>query len=184
MSKVAVFFATGYEEIEALTVVDILRRADVETPMVSITQERCVTGSHSISVAMDAVLTDINFDELDMIVLPGGGLGTQNLEACEALMAQVDTFVAQGKPVAAICAAPSVLGDLGILKGKRAACYPGFEERLAGAEVVYEKVAVDSNVTTSRAMGTAVPFALALAQQLASPEKAEEIKKGILYGHA
>ena len=114
MSRVAVFFATGYEEIEALTVVDILRRADIETPMVSITEERTVTGSHAISVAMDAVLSEINFDEVDMIVLPGGGLGTQNLEACEALMAQVDAFVAQGRPVAAICAAPSILGHRGL----------------------------------------------------------------------
>lgn len=86
--------------------------------------------------------------------------------------------------MAAICAAPSVLGDLGVLKGKRAACYPGFEERLSGAETVYDKVAVDGNVTTSRGMGTAIPFALALTEQLASREKAEEIKKGIIYGHA
>ena len=127
MSRVAVFFATGYEEIEALTVVDILRRADIETPMVSITEERTVTGSHAISVAMDAVLSEINFDEVDMIVLPGGGLGTQNLEACEALMAQVDAFVAQGRPVAAICAAPSILGHRGFLKGRKACSYPSFE---------------------------------------------------------
>lgn len=121
------FFATGYEEIEALTVVDILRRADIETPMVSITEERTVTGSHAISVAMDAVLSEINFDEVDMIVLPGGGLGTQNLEACEALMAQVDAFVAQGRPVAAICAAPSILGHRGFLKGRKACSYPSLK---------------------------------------------------------
>ena len=184
MSRVCVFLADGFEEIEGLTVVDILRRAGVDTQTVSITEERMVTGSHKIPVQADVCLKDADFTGTQMLVLPGGMSGTVNLGACQELTELLVRFHEEGKKVAAICAAPSVLGDLGILKGKRAACYPGFEERLAGAEVVYEKVAVDSNVTTSRAMGTAVPFALALAEQLASPEKAEEIKKGILYGHA
>ena len=154
MSRVAVFFATGYEEIEALTVVDILRRADIETPMVSITEERTVTGSHAISVAMDAVLSEINFDEVDMIVLPGGGLGTQNLEACEALMAQVDAFVAQGRPVAAICAAPSILGHRGFLKGRKACSYPSFESHLEGAEVMHQPAEIGR--ASCRERGSAV----------------------------
>ena len=181
MSKVAVFFATGYEEIEALTVVDILRRADVETPMVSITQERCVTGSHSISVAMDAVLTDINFDELDMIVLPGGGLGTQNLESSEDSMAQVDAFVAQGKPVAAICAAPSILGHRGFLKGKRACSYPSFESHLEGAEVVQQPAVIDGNIVTGRGMGAAVPFALAVLEKLQGADAAQKMAAQIVF---
>ena len=161
MSKVYVFLADGFEEIEGLTVVDILRRAGVKTQMVSITEEKAV----------------------DLLVLPGGMPGTKHLGACEVLNKQLTTFCQEGKKVAAICAAPSVLGDLGLLKGKKAACYPGFEERLTGAEVIYEKVAVDGNITTSRGMGTAIPFALSLVAQLVSKEKAEELKKGIIYGH-
>lgn len=184
MSRVCVFLADGFEEIEGLTVVDILRRAGVDTQTVSITEERMVTGSHKIPVQADVCLKDADFTGAQMLVLPGGMPGTVNLGACRELTELLVRFHEEGKKVAAICAAPSVLGDLGILKGKRAACYPGFEDRLAGAEVVYEKVAVDSNVTTSRGMGTAIPFALALAEQLVSREKAEEIKKGIIYGHA
>ena len=117
-------------------------------------------------------------------MLPGGMPGTLNLGACGALTGLLVQFHKEGKKVAAICAAPGVLGDLGILKGKKAVCYPGFEERLHGANVAYDKVAVDGNVTTSRGMGTAIPFALALVEQLVSKEKAEELKKGIIYGHA
>ncbi len=181
MSRVAVFFATGYEEIEALTVVDILRRADVDTPMVSITKERGVTGSHGISVAMDAVLADINFEEVDMIVLPGGGLGTQNLEACEALMAQVDAFVEQGKPVAAICAAPSILGHRGFLKGRKACSYPSFESHLEGAEVMHQPAVIDGNIVTGRGMGAAVPFALAVLEKLQGADAARKMAEQIVY---
>lgn len=184
MSRACVFIAEGFEEIEGLTVVDILRRAGVDTQTVSITEERMVTGSHKIPVRADVCLKDADFTGTELLVLPGGMPGTLNLGACRELTELLVRFCEEGKKVAAICAAPSVLGDLGILKGKKAACYPGFEERLAGAEVVYDKVAVDGNVITSRGMGTAIPFALALTEQLVSREKAEEIKKGIIYGHA
>ena len=120
MSRTAIFFATGYEEIEALTVVDILRRAGEEITMVSVTDERSVTSSHGVEVTMDKVLSEVNFDETDVIVLPGGMPGTKNLEACAALMEQVDAFVQAGKTVAAVCAAPSILGHRGLLKGKKA----------------------------------------------------------------
>ena len=183
MSKVYVFLADGFEEIEGLTVVDILRRAGVKTQMVSITEEKAVTGSHQIMVQADLCIKDADFSCADLLVLPGGMPGTKHLGACEVLNKQLTTFCQEGKKVAAICAAPSVLGDLGLLKGKKAACYPGFEERLTGAEVIYEKVAVDGNITTSRGMGTAIPFALSLVAQLVSKEKAEELKKGIIYGH-
>lgn len=186
MSRVCVFLADGFEEIEGLTVVDILRRAGVETQMVSISESRTVTGSHKIPVQADVCIGEAEFSvsETELLVLPGGMPGTKHLGACEALTGLLVRFAQEGKKVAAICAAPSVLGDLGLLKGKKAACYPGFEDRLAGAEVVYEKVVVDGNVTTSRGMGTAIPFALALTEQLVSKEKADEIKKGIIYGHA
>ena len=184
MSRVCVFLADGFEEIEGLTVVDILRRAGVETQTVSISESRTVTGSHRIPVEADICMKDADFADTELLVLPGGMPGTTHLGACRPLTDLLVRFCGEGKKVAAICAAPSVLGDLGLLKGKKAACYPGFEDRLAGAEVVYDKVAVDGNVTTSRGMGTAISFALALTEQLVSEEKAKEIKEGILYGHA
>lgn len=181
MSKAAVFFGTGYEEIEALAVVDILRRAGVDTPMVSITGERSVTGSHDIKVEMDALMEEINFDELDLIVLPGGGQGTKNLEACEPLMAQVDAFVSQNKLVAAICAAPSILGHRGILKGKKACSYPTFESHLEGAEVMQQPAVIDGNIITGRGMGAAVPFGLAVLEKLQGKEAAQKMAETIVY---
>ena len=181
MSKAAVFFGTGYEEIEALAVVDILRRAGVETPMVSITGERSVTGSHNIKVEMDALLDEINFDELDLIVLPGGGEGTKNLEACEPLLKQVDKFAAQDKLVAAICAAPSILGHRGILKGKKACSYPTFESHLEGAEVMHQPAVIDGNIITGRGMGAAVPFGLAILEKLQGAEAAQKMAETIVY---
>lgn len=181
MGRAYVFLADGFEEIEGLTVVDILRRAGVDTVTVSITEDRMVTGSHRISVQSDICLKDMDASGAELLVLPGGMPGTKHLGACTALTELLVSSHEQGKKVAAICAAPSVLGDLGILRGKRAACYPGFEDRLAGASVVFDEVAVDGNVTTSRGMGTAIPFALALVEQLASKEKALELKNGIIY---
>lgn len=184
MSRVYVFLADGLEEIEGLTVVDILRRAGVETRTVSISGNRKVVGSHQIPIEADILIEEADFEEAELLVLPGGMPGTLHLGACKTLTDQLVKFAAEGKKVAAICAAPSVLGDLGILKGKKACCYPGFEPRLAGAEVVYEEVALDGNVTTSRGMGTAIPFALNLVAQLVSEEKAVELKKGIIYQYA
>ena len=183
MSRVCVFLADGFEEIEGLTVVDILRRAGVDTQMVSISDSRMVMGSHQIPIQADVCLKDADFSDTELLVLPGGMPGTLHLGACRELTELLLQFQKDGKKVAAICAAPSVLGDLGILNGKKACCYPGFESRLAGVEVSFEKVAVDGNVTTSRGMGTAIPFALALTAQLVSEEKAAELKKGIIYGH-
>ncbi len=181
MSKVAVFFGTGYEEIEALTVVDILRRADVETTMVSITDDRSVTGSHSISVAMDVLLSEVKFDDLDVLVLPGGMPGTKNLEACEALMRQVDAFMEQGRIVAAICAAPSILGHRGFLKGRKACSFPNFESHLEGAEVMDESAVIDGNIVTGRGMGAAVPFALAILEKLQGKEAADKMAENIMF---
>lgn len=181
MSKVCVFFATGFEEIEALTVVDILRREKMDVDMVSITEEKKVTGSHKITVEMDKTLDEVDFAQTDMIVLPGGMPGTKNLEACAPLMEQVDTFFAKGKYIAAICAAPSIFGHRGILKGKAACCYPGWESHLEGADVKMDAVAVDGHVITSRGMGTAVPFGLAIIEQLVGKEAAMQMKEGIVF---
>ena len=181
MSKTAIFFGTGYEEIEALTVVDILRRAGEEIEMVSITGERCVTSSHGVTVEMDRQLAEVDFNSLDVLVLPGGMPGTKNLEACEALMEQVDAFVKAGKLVAAICAAPSILGHRGHLQGKKACSSPGFEDQLAGAEVLKEPAVTDGNIITSRGMGAAIPFGLAILENLQGKEAAEAMAEKIVF---
>lgn len=181
MSKIAVFFAEGYEEIEALTVVDVCRRCEIEVDMVSVTGQLQVKGAHGIGVEMDKTCEQADFPGYDMLVLPGGMPGTVNLEAHKGLMHQVDAFHQAGKYVAAICAAPSILGHRGILKGKRACCYPDFEGHLEGAEVTAGPVEVDGHVITSRGMGTALPFALAIAEALCGGKQAQEMAKAIIW---
>lgn len=181
MSKVCVFFAEGYEEIEALTVVDILRRGNIDVDMVSVTGAKSVTGSHNITVEMDKLFEEVDFDKTDMIVLPGGGPGTKGLEATEALMKQVDAFYEKGKYIAAICAAPSIFGYRGILNGRKACSYPTFESHLEGADVSKEPVTVSDNVITSRGMGTALPFALKLLALFAGEEAAQQMKETIVF---
>ncbi len=181
MSKVCVFFGTGYEEIEALAVVDILRRQGIETEMVSVTGEKIVTGSHKIPVVMDSLIEDVDFEGTDMIVLPGGLGGTKELENCSQLMEQVDFFLAAGKAVSAICAAPAILGHRGHLKGKKAICYPGLEEQLIGAEVVYEAAVRDGNIITGRGMGCSIPFALLILEYLVDQKAADAMAEKIVY---
>ena len=184
MKKIAVFFGTGYEEIEALTVVDICRRCGLEVETVSVMEQQEVTGSHGISVRMDKMYGEADFSEYDMLVLPGGMPGTKHLEAHGGLMEQVDAFHAAGKYIAAICAAPSIFGHRGILKGRRACCYPGFESHLEGAQVTEGPVEISDHVVTSRGMGTAMDFALAIAGIFCGPEKAREMAGNIVYGKA
>ena len=181
MSKVCVFFGTGFEEIEALTVVDLLRREEIDTDMVSVMEDRTVTSSHGIPVVTDKLLQEVDFDAVDVIVLPGGMPGTKNLESCGLLMEQVDAFVAAGKLVCAICAAPSILGHRGHLKGKKAIAFPGFEEQLTGAEVVKEPAVVDGQIITGRGMGCAVEFGLAIVEKLKGQECRQALADKIVY---
>lgn len=183
MKKVCVFLADGFEEIEGLTVVDILRRAGLEAVTASVKDEISVTGSHNITVLADKTAAEVDFDGIDMLVLPGGMPGTKNLAASELVKEKILEFHQQGKWLAAICAAPSVFGDMGLLNEERAACYPGFEEHLKGAEVTEEKVVVSGHFITSRGMGTAILFALQIVEQLLDKEKADRIKASIIYGH-
>ena len=178
---IAVFFANGYEEIEALTVVDLTRRAGIETWMVSITDEKAVTGSHSITVSMDKTLAEVDFEQVDMIVLPGGMPGTLNLEACVPLMEKVKEFDKAGKYISAICAAPTVFGHLGLLNGKKACCYPSMEDGLVGAEVTYESTAMAEHILTSRGMGTAIDFGLQIIARFQGQDAAEDMAKKIVY---
>ena len=181
MKEVKVFLADGFEEIEGLTVVDILRRAGVDVTMVSINGTKTVTGAHKIVIGADAIYEETDFADADMLVLPGGMPGTKYLGAHAGLTALLREANEKGVGLAAICAAPSVFGDLGLLNGKTAVCYPGFEERLTGATIGTHTVETDGNITTSRGMGTAIDFALELTKRLCGEEKAVELGKGIIY---
>ena len=180
--QVCVFLADGFEEIEGLTVVDLLRRAGIEVTTVSITDSKTIHGAHGIDVLADKLFEEANFEEQDMFVLPGGMPGTLNLGAHEGVKVVLKKANAAGKYLAAICAAPSVLGKYGYLNGKKATSYPGFEAQLTGADYVYDAVAVDGNIITSRGMGTAIPFSLKLIEQLLDAETSVKIKEAIIYG--
>lgn len=181
MSKVLIFLAEGHEEIEALTVVDLLRRADIEIEMVSITGNKKVPGSHGITTVCDKFIENVNFERADMLVLPGGMPGTLNLELCEPLMDQIHGFNAVGKGLAAICAAPTVLGKAGLLKGKKATCYPGMEKDLIDAELSTDEVCHDGHIITSRGLGTAIPFALEIVKTFKGEDAANQLAKAIVY---
>jgi len=178
---VYVHLADGFEEIEAMTTVDLLRRAGIETETVSITGHLPVTGAHGIKVIADILFEDAVYSTCDFIVLPGGIPGATNLDAHEGLREKVLSFFNQGKGLAAICAAPLVLGHAGVLEGKKATCYPGFEKELKGAELMTDAVVSDQGVITSRSAGTAMPFALAIIEALKGKEAADEIAGSILY---
>ena len=174
-----VFLADGFEEIEALSVVDILRRCQIEVQTVSITENKQVTGSHGIPVLADIVLTDADTDQAQALILPGGLPGSDNLQACKPLENALKKAAKEGRIVAAICAAPKVLGVFELLSGKKATCYPGFEKELLGATPVTEKVVQDGNAITSRGAGTAADFAFALADALGG--NSDPVRKGMLF---
>lgn len=181
MKHVCIALATGFEEIEGLTVVDLLRRADIQVTTASIGTTKEVIGAHAISVIADALFGDVDLNTVDMLVLPGGMPGTLHLQKDEHICAALKNFIKNGKEIAAICAAPLILGNLGLLKDKKACCYPGFEDQLMEATIVYEPVAVDEQVITSRGMGTAIDFALALITRLKDNATAEAISSSIIY---
>ena len=180
MKKVIVFLADGFEEIEALASVDLLRRAGIDVTTASIMGRIDVTGAHDVVVKADVLAEDADYAAADMIVLPGGGVGTQNLAKCELVRKQCLAF-AKDKLVSAICAAPTVLAGLGLLEGKNATCYPGMEGGMHGAVMSGETVTLDGNITTGRAPGAAIPFALELIKRLAGEEKAASVKSDIVY---
>ena len=169
---VAVFIAPGLEEVEALATVDILFRAGIPTTMISVTPERTVTSSHNIVVTCDLTLAEANLADYDMLVLPGGIPGTPNLKAVEPLMAAVT-----------ICAAPSILADLGLLEGRQATSNPGFISVLAehGAQVSQAAVVADGPVITSRGMGTAIDFGLEIVRHYLGEEAVDDVKAKIVY---
>ena len=179
--KAYLFLAEGFEEVEGLTVVDILRRAGTDLKMVSVSGDRSVTGSHGITVMADLLFDGRELQDAAMYILPGGMPGTLHLREHEGLGQLLKDAKAKGKKIAAICAAPTVLGALGLLEGEDAACYPGNEEKLTGANVKFDEVVESGLVTTSRGVGTAIPFALALAAQLEGQETADRLAKAIVF---
>ena len=181
MKRVCVFLADGFEEIEGLTVVDLLRRAGIGVTTVSITGTYTIHGAHGIDVQADTLFEDMNYGNENMLVLPGGMPGTIHLGEHQGLKLLLEQFYGEEKYIAAICAAPSVFGKYGFLSGKKATAYPGFEKELEGAEYVEDAVVVSDFVITSRGMGTAIPFSLTLIEQLLGADKAQEIGKGIIY---
>ncbi|MBR0597504.1 DJ-1 family glyoxalase III [Sinanaerobacter chloroacetimidivorans] len=172
--------ANGFEEIEALTVVDVLRRAGIDVKTVSVSDDRQITGAHEISVLADILYENANYSNCEMIVLPGGMPGTKNLAAHAGLEARIKEFAEDGKWIAAICAAPMILGNLSLLKGKKATIFSGMEEHLIGAEFSKERVVVDGNFVTSRGAGTAMDFSLKLVELLKDEHTAATLRKAML----
>ena len=181
MAKTLIFLADGFEEIEALTVVDLLRRAGIDIAMVSIMGKKSVTGSHRITVEADELLDEADFDSADMLILPGGMPGTSNLFACDALKERIKEFFDNKKLLAAICAAPTVYGKMGLLEGVKACCYPGCETNLKGADVRTTEVTRDGNFITSRGMGTAIPFGLAIIEEFQGKDSADAMAEKIVF---
>lgn len=179
--KLYAFLADDFETVEALGVVDIMRRGGVEVCTVSISDKREVVTSHKIPVIADAIFDECSFDDGDVLFLPGGMPGTTRLDAHEGLSALIDRYYSEGKYIAAICAAPSILGHHGILKGRRATSFPGFEKELEGATVTGEGVTVDGKIITGRGMGKTIDFALTILEILTGKDNAEAIKSKIQY---
>ena len=181
MKKVSVMLADGFEEVEALTAVDLLRRAKIYVDTVSITDDFTVHGAHGINVQTEDLFDEVDFSETDMIVLPGGMPGTTNLKEHEGLKKVLLRFAEEEKYIGAICAAPTVLDEIGILQGKRATCYPGVESQIKDAILTRIPVMRDGNIITGQGVGTAIDFALKLVEVLAGEEKAKEIAEAIVY---
>ena len=180
MKKVYAFIADGLEEVEALMVIDLLRRAKIDVTMVSITDDLLVEGSHGIKMVTDATIDNINFDEGDCIFLPGGIPGTPNLEACEKLIEQIKKYNEEGKLLAAICAAPTIFSNLGLLKDKKATSYPSFEETMDCLEYG-GKVVRDGNFITGKGLGVAIEEGLEIIGYLLDENAADEVAKAIQF---
>ena len=180
MKKILIHLANGFEEIEAITLIDVLRRAGCEVVTVSVTGKLEVTGAHGITLLADKLFDESDYGQTDMIVLPGGQPGSDNLNRHEGLRKQITTFHQQGKLLAAICAAPLVLGSTGVLKGKKATCYPGVESQLTGATCTGNAVEVDGNIITGKGPGLALSFSLALVEKLIGKSKVEELRKAMI----
>ena len=174
------FLADGFEEIEALCPLDLLRRAGLEVKTVAVGDSDLVRGSHGIAVEADMKESELTDEAPGMIILPGGMPGTKNLENSATVIRAIENSISVGAYIAAICAAPSVLGKRGVLRGKEAICFPGFEEYLVGAKISDKRVVRDDKIITAAGMGVALDFGLELVSALCGKEKAEELRKAVL----
>ena len=183
MSKAVLFFADGTEECEALLVADLLRRARVEVIIASAMGRRALVSSHGIHLNADALAEDVDYSDVDMVILPGGIPGTPNLAENKTVTDTCVSFARAGRKVAAICAAPTALAAFGVLNGKKATVYPGMDADLtaAGASYTGLPLTIDGSIVTGEALGAAIPFALALARILAGADAANRVKSAIVY---
>ncbi len=186
MAKVYVFLAEGFEDVEALIPIDVLRRGGVDVTTVSISEFPLVESAHGVNIEADILFEQSDFKDADLLMLPGGMPGASNLMAHEGVRETVKAHFAAGKKVSAICAAPGVvLAPLGILYGKKATCYPGFDKALAenGATYTGDLVTVDGNVTTAEGPAAAFPYAYELLTQLADQQTSDQIAEGMRFKH-
>jgi 4-methyl-5(b-hydroxyethyl)-thiazole monophosphate biosynthesis len=181
MKRILIHLASGFEEIEAITPVDVIRRAGCEVITVSVTGKKEVTSARGVTLLADKLFEEADYSLADVILLPGGQPGSDNLNKHEGLKKHIKSFHEQGKLIAAICAAPLVLGSTGILKGKKATCYPGTEPRLTGATCTGNAVEVDGNIITGKGPGVALRFSLTLVEKLVDKAKADEVKKAMIF---
>ena len=184
-ATVAIMLADGFEEVEALAVADVLYRAGVRSDLISVTDARHVTGSHGIRVVADLMLEDVDLSTYTVLFLPGGMPGTLNLKATPAIQTEVLRRSDESQPIAAICAAPSILAELGVLDGRHATANPAFIKAIAsGGAIVHENpVVADEFIMTSRGAGTALELGLELVRQLLGDEAAEEVSRGVVLTH-
>ena len=180
MKKIAVHLAEGYEEIEAISIIDVLRRADFSVTIISISEKLEVEGSHGVKIIADKSFKEVDYELIDMIILPGGMPGAANLNEHLGLREQILNFNESKKMLAAICAAPLVFGNLGILKNKKATCYPGYENQLHGAIATGEDIEVSENIITGKGAGVAIDFALKIVEILKNKKFADELGKKMI----
>ncbi len=178
--KIAVFLAEGFEEIEAVAIIDVLRRGGIEIDIVSIEKDKYIKGSHDICIVADKCFGEIDKKSYDGIVLPGGMPGTTRLENYQPLKELIVDYNEQEKLIGAICAAPKILGNMGLLKNREAICFPGFEEELEGARISKESIAVSGHIITGKGAGKAIEFALAVLGKVKGEEVAKQLQKKLI----
>lgn len=180
MSRIAIFMAVGFEEIEAISTIDVLRRGGMEVELISVSGNEDVEGGHGISVKCSRLFYNVDYAEYDALVLPGGMPGTDNLNKHEGLIELLQKFVGEGKKVAAICAAPMILGQLGMLEGKEAICYPGLEEHLTGAHLSNQSVVRDGQLITAKGAGVAMAFGLEILKWFLPLDEVTTLKEKMI----
>lgn len=183
MAKVYEFLANGFEEIEALAPVDILRRGGIDVKTVSVSGEEIVESSHGIGIRADMLFDDARLDDADMLLLPGGLPGSTNLLAHDGVRRALLAQDQSGRRIGAICAAPMVLGDLGLLKGRRATCSPGFEKYLTGATYTAELFTVDDNIITGEGPCATLPYAYQILSFFVPESTVRQLQVGMQYAH-